>query len=121
MTPKARAVLRQIGAELDGLGQVRVRIGGAVRPDTAVSVETKETDDVERQEQARPAAGSRSRTSRRQGPPRRPRSSGTAPQIKRHNLRAHYEDQLVELQDAYPSARLVQADEQGMWLQVESA
>lgn len=121
MTPEARAVLQRIGAELDGLRQVRVRTGGIVVPDTAPVVEAKENSDGERQGQTRPAAGSRSRTSGRQGPPRRPRSSGSAPQVGGVDLRAHYEAQVVELQSAYPSARVVVEDAQGMWLTVESA
>lgn len=121
MTPEGRAVLQRIGAELDGLRQVRVRIGGIVAPEPAPIVEAKEASDGERQRQARPAAGSRSRTSGRQGPPRRSRSPGAAPQIRGVDLRAHYEAQVVELQNAYPLARAVGSGAQGMWLQVESA
>lgn len=69
MTPESRAALQRIGAELDGHRQVRVRIGGLVTPETAPAVEAKETNDVERQRQARPATGSRSRAAGRQGRP----------------------------------------------------
>lgn len=121
MTPEARDVLLRIGAELDGHRQVRVRIGGIVAADTAPSVETKETEDVERQAETRPAAGSRTRTARGQGKARRPRSSGSAPHLGSDDLRACYETQIGELQQAYPSAKVVASSEQGMWLQVESA
>lgn len=121
MTPGARAVLQRVGAELDGLRQVRVRTGGVVTPEPVSAVETKEHENVERQGQTRPAAGSRSRAAGRQGPPRRSRSSGAAPQVRRGKLRAHYEAQVIDLEKAYPSTSVVASDEQGMWLQVESA
>jgi hypothetical protein len=121
MTPEARALLQRIGAELDGLRQVRVRTGGIVVLDTAPVVDAREYNNGKRQRQARPAAGSRSRPPGRQGPPRRLRSPGPAPQVRGIDLRAHYEAQVVELQSAYPSACVVGSNARGMWLQVESA
>lgn len=121
MTPEARKVLRRIGAELDGHRQVRVRIGGIVTPDTAPAVETKETENGERQGPTRPAARSRQGSARRQGKTRRSRSPCATAQLGCDDLRAYYEAQVVELQQAYPSARVVASDEQGMWFQVESA
>jgi len=121
MTPAARALLQQVGVELKELRQVRVQTGGLVVPDYAPAGEAKENGNGERQKQARPAARSRSRHPGRQGPPRRLRSTGSAPQLRGVELRAHYEAQVVELQKAYPSARVVASDAGGMWLQVESA
>lgn len=121
MTPESRAVLQRIGADLDGHRQVRVRTGGIVAPDTATDVETKETENGARQRQARSTAGSRQGPSGRQGSPRRSRPAGSAAHVRRGDLRTCYEAQVVELQQAYPSAQVVASDEQGMWLRVESA
>jgi hypothetical protein len=121
MTPESRAVLQRIGAELDGHRQLRVRIGGIVSPDTAPAMEAKETENVEREGQARPAAGSRSRSSRRQRSAGRSRPPGPAASVGRDGLRSHYEAQVAELEKAYPSAHVVASDEQGMWLLVESS
>jgi len=121
MTPEVRAELQRIGAELDGHRQVRVKTGGIVTPDTTPNVETKETANVERQAKARSAAGSRTGAASRQGSAGRSRSPGPAAHVRRDDLRACYEAQVVELQQAYPSAQVVASDAQGMWLRVESA
>lgn len=121
MTPESRAELQRIGAELDGHRQVRVKTGGVVMPETTPFVETKETANVERQTKTRSAAGSRKRPASRQGPAGRLRPPSPAAHIRRDDLRACYEAQIVELQEAYPSAQVVGSDEQGMWLLVDTA
>lgn len=121
MTPESRAELQRIGAELDGHRQVRVRIGGIVTPEPAPAVEAMEKNDGKRQAKTRSGAGPRPRAARRQGSAGRSRSTGAAAQIGGSDLRPHYEAEVAELAKAYPTAKVVAGDAQGMWLEVESS
>ena len=120
MTPETRALLQQIGADLDAHRQVRVRIGGIVSREAAPALMEEVEISNEQQRQTGPAAGSRQRPSRRQGAAGRPRPARPAPQLGSHALRAAYQAQLDELQAAYPGTQMF-PDDDGMWLLVHSA
>jgi hypothetical protein len=127
MTPEARDELQRIGAELDRHRQVRVKDGGIVLPepepplDAKVKVDERREQRQPRKQRQRESRERKQRESReRQQRPRR-RASSSAAHVRGVELRSHYEAQVIQLAKAYSSARVVAVDEQGMWLQVQSA
>lgn len=116
MTPKARAVLQQIGEALDGRRPVEVHDHGLIGLGGASPAPVQENDHGKRQRQGGPAAGSRSRPAGRKGKADRKAASGS----RIGDLRAAYEEQLGKLKEAYPSLE-VYPDDHGMWLKVQSS
>lgn len=117
--PEARVVLHQFGDLLDHYRTVRVRKGGFVafeRDDPAAQVQ--ETEHEQRQGTSRPAARSRQGAAGRQGQAGRSRQAGSRSRFR--SLRSAYEEQLDELEKAYPTLRVF-PDDDGMWLLAQSS
>ncbi|WP_150125015.1 SEC-C metal-binding domain-containing protein [Tsuneonella mangrovi] len=112
------SALRLIGVALDERRIVRVKNQGLVVLDTEPAT-TQEVDPIDEQQSQRPAAGTRQRTARRKGPPRRQgatsgsRSSGAGSRLG--SLVSRYERQLGDVEEAYPGSKLL-PDEDGLWL-----
>ena len=119
LSSEGRALLQQFGEAMDRNRTVRVRNRGIVcfegeNPEPAV----QETSDEHRQGPRGPAARSRQGSAGRQGPADRPRTPRARPRVR--SLRTAYEEQLGELEKAYPTLRVF-PDDDGMWLHVNSA
>lgn len=122
MEPSSREMLAKIGRQLDANVFPHVFDNGVVRPsasDVTSSALGKETDD-EQQRPRGPAAGSRKGAARWKGTPRRSRQAGASARISSGLLRTAYQAQVASLEKAYPASRVF-PDEDGMWLQSESA
>ncbi len=112
-------MLQQFGEAMDRYRAVRVRNRGIVcfdgdDPEPAV----QETYHEQRQGPRRPAARPRQGSAGRQGQADRSRASRARPRVR--SLRAAYEEQLGELEEAYPTLREF-PDDDGVWLLVHSA
>lgn len=114
----AQFELRRIGEGLDARQSVRVKDRGIVflDPDPA-STAVQEKKDEQRQGAGRSAARPRQGSSGRQRPSGRSRSPGAQPRLRR--LSAAYQQQLEDVQGAYPGATLT-PDEHGVWLSARS-
>jgi hypothetical protein len=114
----ARTELQRIGEGLDARQPVRVKDGGFVILDPKpASTAVQEKNDEQRQGTGRPATRSRQGSARRQGPSGRSRSPGAQPRLRR--LSAIYQQQLEDVQGAYPGAILTPV-EHGVWLSAHS-
>jgi hypothetical protein len=114
----ARAELQRIGEGLDARQPVRVKDGGIVILDPEpTSTAVQEKKDEQRQGTRGPAAGSRQGPTGRKGSPRRSRPAGARPWLR--SLSAAYQQQLEDVQGAYPGATLA-PDEHGVWLSARS-
>lgn len=114
----ARMELQRIGEVLDARQAVRVKDGGIIILDPeSASTAVQEKNDEQRQGAGRPAARSRQRSARRQGPSRRSRPPGTQPRLL--CLSAAYQQQLEDVRRAYPGATIT-LDEHGVWLSARS-
>ena len=114
--------LADIGRQLDANVFPQVFGNGAVMPsasDVASSALGKETGN-EQQRPRGPAAGSRQGAARWKGTSRRARQAGASARIGGSLLRTAYEEQVVSLEEAYPTLRVF-PDDDGMWLQTESS
>lgn len=115
-------ILKKIGQQLDKDIFPCVVNGGIVMPSEAtVSTLTwaKEQED-EKSRTRRPEAGSWTRTPRWQRTPDRDRASDHTASLISPDLKAKYERELMEVQEAYPHAR-VWLQEEGLWLLIESS
>lgn len=114
----ARMELQRIGEVLDARQAVRVKDGGVVILDPeSTSTAVQEKNDEQRQGPGRPATRPWQRSARRQGPSSRSRPPGTQPRLRR--LSAAYQEQLEDVQRAYPGALLTLV-EHGVWLSARS-
>jgi len=114
--------LKNIGLQLDSNQYPYVHNGGIVKPGGSIVVTSIPGEDTQNESdrQKRSATGSRQRSTRRQGSPKRSRPSGTTPQFVSPGLRTTYEAELDDLLDAYPETKIWYQAE-GMWLLTESS
>ena len=118
LSSDVRDLLQQIGDQLDVGVFPRVYNGGVVK-----SGETHVVSSTPDKMKVTDNAWKRKRSSAgrlRQGQGARPRSPGSAPRLSSTGLRKCYEDQMHQVEVAYPGTACW-ADERGMWLLVKSA
>lgn len=122
VSPEAKALLAEIGKQLDADCYPVIYNGGIVQPSNP-SVQThlqgKESEYDERTRERRSATRPRQRPARRQGPAYRPwPPSGTTPFVDA-GVRRAYEAELEDVRSAYPGAK-VWLRGKGVWLLTES-
>ena len=118
MSAEARVVLQQFGEVLDHYRTVRVRRGGIVAFDRVDPLaQVQETSDEQQQRPTRSATGSWQGSAGRQGQAGRPRQARSRSRFR--SLRSAYQEQLGELEEAYPTLRVF-PDDDGMWLFAQS-